>query len=596
MRRHLPLLLMSLLSLAFMVGCVSPERLLNLTPLTGGDGRNTVNLWPLCYGDDECFSVLWPVFDADPDGFALRPLIFNEGKEWGILWPISDIDEDYFRLLNIVISKDDGFGIIPLFWIDRDMDFYQFLLGYKDDEAWGVFPFLHHGEYVNFLFPLFINYHDDETKRLITPVSYFSPTFNYFTLAWWNRENGHFGFYPLFHVGKEGHRFLLWWKSPNSTGLFPVYICAKDFAAAGPVWWSKSAWGVFPVCRFGEESSYCLTWWKTKNTTGLFPIYLKTKESTLVGPVWWSKGENRSSLGMFPLFSCSSDDNEKAISLLCHILGGYEGYSLYNSTADGQAQLAQRGHAYDWLCHLGKKEVASYSNGTQRRYFRMWPLFDCTSTTRAYPSDEEKIFDLNVLFGGLCNYNCPSRYTWSGEMADECRELFNLIQEVTKSDLETKRKSIFDPLKKKTARRLINDKCQLLGLEPIDQLTHESLDALANDLELKYPRSLVKDPSFGMFLDIIDYEREDDKTTFKLLWGALSRHESSPELTEDTILWRAFRQVTTPTTTSREIFPFISYYHDKKEDATVFSFAWRLFRRETSPEGDKLWLFFIPFQ
>ena len=604
MRHHLPLLIL-LLALAFAVGCVSPRRLFNLTPLGESDSRRTVNLWPLCYGTGDGFSVLWPIFDADKDGFAFRPLVFKEGKEWGVLWPASDFDEHYFRLLNVVISKDDGFGVIPLFWIYRgdsndefDDDFYQFLLGYKWGKNWGLFPFFHHGEDFTCCFPLF--YHDRCTGKLITPISYFSPTFNYFTLAWWNRENGHFGFYPLFHVGKEGYRFLLWWKSPNSTGLFPIYISARDFTAAGPVWWTKNAWGVFPFCRFGEKSSYCLTWWTTPNSAGLFPIYLNIKDFSAVGPAWWLKGSG--SWGVFPFFSYLSSANEKSVGILCHLLGGYEEYLRDAPTSQGEVQPSRQNrlYSYDWLCYLGKNEVKLHGGSGIGHHFRMWPFFDYSTIAYEYPANNaEEIFENNVLWGALWNYRSSSRYHWSGEQADECEALFDLIQTAPNAIYynQNAKGNPYAERALETTRKRINEMCQHLELEPLDQLTLENLDTLANDFASKYPRSLVKNHSFGMLLDLIDYEQYyDSGTSFKLLWGALFRRESYQEMTESSVLWRAFRQVTTPTTTSREIFPFISYYHDEEDDSTVFSFAWRLFRRETSPEGNKLWLFFIPFQ
>ena len=599
--------LISCLLLAFVItsGCVSPKRLFNLTPMSGDDSRNNANVWPLYYGNQDCFSVLWPIFDTNKDGFALRPLIFNEGKEWGILWPASDFDERYFRLLNLVISPNKGYGFIPVFWIgsqtrhgaggDSNDALYQFLLGYKMGDEWGVFPFMHHGKDFSYCLPLY--FHNRQSKKLLTPISYFSPTFNYFTLAWWNRENGHFGFYPLFYIGREGCRCLLWWKTPDSTGLFPIYICAKDLTAAGPVWWTRDAWGVFPFCRFGEKSSYCLTWWKTTNTAGLLPIYLNIKDFNAAGPVWW----NKDSWGLFPLFSYHSYDCGKKVGILCHILGGYETSRLYRTASDDQSQASSPKHfySYDWLCYFGKNWVRPYGLGI-RHDFRMWPIFDYTSISHDHPANnEEEALRHNSICGALWNFSCSSRYKWSGDLAKECEYFFQLIKSGHKAIewCQEKGGDLNVDVYATTKLQSINEQCQKLGLEPLDQLTHKKLDALADSFAHKYPRSLTYDRSFGMLLDILKYKQNDIRSTsFKLLWGALLSRETSPEATESTFLWRGFRQFTTPDTTSREIFPFISYYHNKKDNATDFSFAWRLFRRETSPDGNKLWFFFIPFQ
>ncbi len=214
------LLTVVLFVLAFATGCVSPKRLFNLTPMGNGPSRNTVNLWPICYANENGTSVLWPIFDTDAKGFALRPLVFNEGKEWGVLWPVSDFDENYFRLLTMVIAKEQG-GIIPLFWIGKN-DFWQFLLAYKaNEDEWGVFPLFCKGKDFSYLLPLYIY---NRKKNLFTPIGYFSPTFNCVTLAWWNRDNGYWGLFPVCIMGQDAHHFLLWWKTPNSTGLFPFYI------------------------------------------------------------------------------------------------------------------------------------------------------------------------------------------------------------------------------------------------------------------------------------------------------------------------------------------------------------------------------------
>ena len=533
-RKFYPLALLFALVLAS--GCVSPRRLFSLTPLSGGDSRRTVNLWPLCYASGDGLSVGWPVYDTDANGFALRPLVFKEKQEWGVLWPVSDFDDHYFRLLNMIVSKDYGSGVIPLCWIYHGSDndyFYQFLLAYKrDGENWGLFPIFHHGANGSYCFPLY--YHNCYTKKLLTPISYFSPTFNYFTLAWWNRDNGSWGLFPLLGFGKERRHILLWWKTPNSNGLFPIYFNINNLTAVGPVWW------------------------------------------------------NRDSCGLFPLFSYRSTATKKEVSLLCHILGGYDG-----RPADGVNGL----RSYDWLCGFGKYEVSPYGQRGLCRYFRMWPLFNWRSTSDSFANNAGKSLRHSALLGLLWNYRSSSQGIWTGDMAEECEELSRRI--VMARHFIDQKHSASDASAEdgdEVRRQFINRGCVQLDLEPLQQVTHESLDALAEKLERKYPRSILHDCGFGTLCDIIDYERTADTTKFKLLWGALFRHEASSTGSEDAFLWRVFRQAITPATTSREIFPFISYYHNKEDNTTVASFAWRLFRRETSPDGNKLWLFFIPFQ
>ncbi len=152
------------------------------------------------------------------------------------------------------------------------------------------------------------------------------------------------------------------------------------------------------------------------------------------------------------------------------------------------------------------------------------------------------------------------------------------------------------PKKLEEALQAINAWCQKLELPQLEQLSLESLDALAKNLQLKYPKHLVKNRNFGMLCNLVDYRKHGLHRSFRLLWGTLFQRKASPDKIETSVLWRGFRQVTTPTTYSCDVFPFISYYSNEEEQTTVSSFAWRLFRRETSPQGNKLWLFFLPFQ
>ncbi len=609
--RRIILLPALLLALAVVSGCVSPYRLFDLTPLDTSPSQNTVNLWPLYYANEKGTSVLWPVFDSDEHGFALRPLIFHQSTEWGILWPLSDFDTNYFRLLNLVIAEGEG-GLIPFAWIAPG-DFYQFLLAFKADDSWGVFPFLYHGEDTSYFFPLY--YYDRFDESFLTPISYFSPDFNCFTLAWWNRENGHWGLFPLCHVGREGHHFLIWWKTPHSTGLFPFYISVNDFAAAGPVWWNEKSWGVFPFCRFGEESSRCLTWWKTPDSTGLFPLYYKDDDLTAIGPVWWNKDNSQ---GVFPLFARHSSPSENEVSLLYHVLGGYA-KSRQDDTLP-VALSAPREFSLDWLCYLGKYKVVKKGDTRVSRHFRMAPLFDYASKPLDDSADTDEIgrFYHNALFGALWNYNSTRSRKWVGKQALDCTELSRLIKHVQRAiivrnanqdspaelifkdaqpqgDDNTDLNQTVDDIIKDYILD-INELCDDLDLEPPAEMTVGNLDDLASRLELKYPRTTIRNRSFGMLLDLVDYEKLDGNSSFKLLWGTLFKREASPAKTETSVLWRGFRQVTTPTAKSREIFPFITYYSNQEDQTTVSSFGWRLFRRETSPEGNKLWLFFIPFQ
>ena len=606
-RRMNPMMAAALLFiLAFVSGCVSPKRLFNLTPLGSSTSRNTVNLWPICYANENGTSVLWPVFDTDAKGFALRPLVFNEGKEWGVLWPISDFDQNYFRLLTMVIARGKG-GVIPLFWIDKE-HFWQFLLAYKTRDGWGCFPLLCRAEDFSYFLPFYYYYRDK--KSLITPLAYFSPTFNCLTFAWWNRANGYWGLFPVCFVGREGHHFLLWWKTSDSTGVFPFYISVKDFTAAGPVWWNRNAWGVFPVCRFGDESSYCLTWWKTPKSTGLFPFYFNVKDFTAAGPVWWDKD----AWGLFPLFSYSSTQLTGEVGILSHIIGGCKwGMELGAST---------RQYSIDWLCYLGKYEVKPLDGSCIQHKFRMWPFFyyasnspdnsvkDVPGTFRHHAPDEPggvnmhsevsvkdapETFRHNALLGALWNYSSHSRRIWLGEQANECKRLSILIK-TAKLAIYRNVADADSASKHEEYRMSINESCQKLGLAQLGQMSHESLDALAKELELKYPKSLIQNRSFGMLLDLVDYRKNGANSSFSLIWGTLFKRKTSPEKNETSVLWRGFRQVTTANQSSREIFPFISYYSNQEEQTTVSAFAWRLFRRETSPDGNKLWLFFIPFQ
>ncbi|MBR6373665.1 MAG: hypothetical protein IKS20_10825, partial [Victivallales bacterium] len=518
---------------AFATGCVSPKRLFNLTPLGNSTSRNTVNLWPICYANENGTSVLWPFFDTDAKGFALRPLVFNEGKEWGVLWPVSDFDQNYFRLLTMVIAKDKG-GVIPLFWIGKD-DFWQVLLAYRaTKEEWGVFPLFCKGKDFNYLLPLYIY---NRKKNLFTPIGYFSPTFNCVTLAWWNRDNGYWGLFPVCFMGQDAHHFLLWWKTPNSTGLFPFYIRVRDFTAAGPIWWDKNAWGIFP------------------------------------------------------LFSCSSTQNKTKIGLLSHIVGGCEwGTSARSLESTRAAEASPRPYySVDWLCYFGRYEKRIFDNNNVQHKFRMWPLFDHANTTQGISMKEAPgTFKHNALLGALWNYRSNPSRAWLGEQANDCTKLSLLIRTAKATIVYRNALTQDTCLELDEKRQSINEMCQKLALPPIERICNESLETLEKELECKYPKSNIQNRSFGMLLDLLDYRKNDRGTTFSLIWGTLFKRKTSPMKNETSVLWRGFRQVTTPTQSSCEVFPFISYYNNQEEQTTVSAFAWRFFRRETSPDGNKL--------
>ncbi len=640
MRRFFPILAL-LFVLAATPGCVSPERLFNLTPMGDGDPKDTVNLWPLYYSNGEAISVLWPVFDADADGFALRPLLFRDGHEWGLLWPVCDFDRHYFRLLTLVVHKhslDDVLtgGIIPLFWIHpkgpkTDHHFYQFLLAYKSDDGWGIFPLLNHDQDHSYCFPLY--YYDRDDQSLLTPVSYTSKGLNYITLAWWDRDDKTWGVFPFCRFGDDWSYCLNWWRNSESTGLFPLYAKTKALTLVGPVWWHPKAWGVFPFCRFGDDWSYCLNWWHTPSSTGIFPFYIHSDSFHAVGPVWWDKGI----LGLFPLFHWSENDKfillysskhnpskdqtytmllpifnsertktSHSVGILFHLLGGYRVATVpppqWNAPPPSlDAPQARREVSFDWLCFLGKSTRGPYGENGVRRYLRTFPFFSYergapgTSQRQRQPAE---FIRHDALCGALWNYNHSVNYRWKSSgperkctrlasQLDRCRRALDaaMVQGKTQSAEQLSRHL-----------RELNELCQELELEPLPQLTRESLDTLEQDLLRKYPMTRREKRSFGMLLDLVDYERDDEKTDFRLLWGALFRSKQEHDRSETSFLWRGYRKVATPKYTSLHVFPFISRYENHEQHTTVSSFGWRLFRRETSPQGSKLWLFFIPFQ
>ena len=283
----------------------------------------------------------------------------------------------------------------------------------------------------------------------------------------------------------------------------------------------------------------------------------------------------------------------KRASLLCHVLGGFRWFGT--DGGKGGVPDAVRSYSLDWLCLLGGYAVQSFGQRSVQRDFRMWPLFSYEANSHdRYVATSSESVEHNGLLGVLWNYSGHSSRFWRGEQADTCRKLSAVITDAH-VDIDQGESSSRVQLQEKHGRKL-GELCRKLDLAPPGALTHESLFALAQELESRHPLQRVQNRHVGMLLNLVDYRKELDESSFKLLWGSLFSHKAMQGKTETTVLWRGFRQVTTPTQSSREVFPFISCYRNREDNTSVSSFAWRLYRRETSPKGNRLWLFFIPFQ
>ncbi len=91
--------------------------------------------------------------------------------------------------------------------------------------------------------------------------------------------------------------------------------------------------------------------------------------------------------------------------------------------------------------------------------------------------------------------------------------------------------------------------------------------------------------------------QRDGSYVAKSLWGLLYDHTEKMADNTETLgilgyLYRYNRYA--DGSTSRTVFPFISYEDNVPEETTSVSFLYKLFRHEKTPEGRNIWLFWIP--
>ena len=153
-------LALSILSIVFLTGCVSMDRMVRNAPFNGNDFyRDGVNLWPLYYQEGVNRSILFPLIDMDDKGFAVRPFYHKDENKHGILWPLSAFDTQdnegwvgpllwqkkmkKFGLLPLFITSGGDFWSLPAIWLSpRKQKYYVLPLFAKERDGLMVGNFI----------------------------------------------------------------------------------------------------------------------------------------------------------------------------------------------------------------------------------------------------------------------------------------------------------------------------------------------------------------------------------------------------------------------------------------------------------------------
>ena len=146
-----------------------------------------VNLFPLAYHQGDNTSLLWPIIDADPHGFAIRPLLNVEKDDIAVLFPLSSVNtKRKAGWLLTAYRNEDAFGLFPLMHISDDFHWIIPWWNVRDEEGWGLLPL--YGDY------------GDGLKNI--------------SLAWWDRDTNkklqRFGVFPLYYQRADNSESWLW--------------------------------------------------------------------------------------------------------------------------------------------------------------------------------------------------------------------------------------------------------------------------------------------------------------------------------------------------------------------------------------------------
>ncbi len=346
-----------------------------------------------------------------------------------------------------------------------------------------------------------------------------------YPLAGWNTESDAWWVLPAYNL-------------PNNLGLAPL-VNFGTWNHVGPAWWVKdgegdlSGWGLAPLYGRTEELTHVgpVWWWKPGEEDedgpwGIFPIAFFEERFGYFGSAWWVRDEDGGfiDLAVLPAFYYENDGGYKR---LITPLGGR------SWGGDGTRRFVNV---------LGP--VFHHSTNGERVYTAVaWPVF-------AFEKEGEAT---DVRAFPLFRYR-------GGEDATSLSLLAGLIGRDRSGENRSFRLA---PLvsHNKGMPGSFWDAATLYGYREVSP-TNVSVH-VGTPLLFQHRRSGA-DVEWSSLLNVLDYERRGDESSFSLLYY-LYRQERKGEQVR------------------RDFFPFFTW--DSGPERSGFSFLWRVLRWET--EGDE---------
>lgn len=351
-----------------------------------------VNLFPLAYHQGDNTSLLWPIIDADPHGFAIRPLLNVEKDDIAVLFPLSSVNtKRKAGWLLTAYRNEDAFGLFPLMHISDDFHWIIPWWNVRDEEGWGLLPL--YGDY------------GDGLKNI--------------SLAWWDRDTNkklqRFGVFPLYYQRADNSESWLWpiyGRHVNENGNY------NGWAASGLAHWDGNDKGrrarwlhpLYYDVTDGEDRTFAILplWGMFKDASSSFWI------TPLGGYGQTDKGQiTRSILGPLYVDTHGPDGNQVWPALIGHWRGQTDKHGNAWRVWPFVSHWDQA-RAPDFLYHC---TLAGWNTDKQSTHGHVTPLIawdknNSRSSWRAWPlaagskSDQHSKFSLGSSL--LYNYSRSS--------------------------------------------------------------------------------------------------------------------------------------------------------------------------------------------
>ena len=590
---------------------------------------NRVNLWPIFYYQNPNMSALWPMIDKRNDGHAFRPLysVYNNGDELNILWPLSSFDFKHheYRVANVYYDKPEELYIFPISYFNFYEKTYWFLNTFISKDSFVFFP-MYFYEKDDFWLAMLIAGKGKDWYSVMPPI----------WISSFNRTNEKFYFFaPLGmynYKGDDTYKFsalfkLIDYKREKERKEISVlylndYIKSEHYKKINFFYISqylktdkKKTFYFFPIAYFHSSPA--------KSRGMIFPLFYKSKndkENLLITPLFGMLTGARAKRIITPIISFNKNEEQKFINILA--LG-------YNHIWNDKKEYSRTDVVWPIFNYTREKEKKRVSifpildyKKSEKKYRIITPII---SYGRSY-KNENKFFNIG---GIVFHYNKTKNATrglflWPLYEYDFNRNgssshsfiltLFERKKRIKKLDYHNGAISGDETITQRMARAFIfknfrlGEKIKKNYLPAPEELLNTNGVISKEKIKLhpniwkKYAkenwwRQKYITLKFPLIFSYQWYEKEN--THFDILywlyesdWHAREKYRS--ESSRKRILWWLMDYNRKGEDVSLDIFPFITYDKNKKEEITQFSFLWRFFRWRKAKQRSEMDILFIP--